>query len=144
IAAASARRLAELLASASERSTARVRAAELLRADDPEGALELLREALQSAPLHPFAALALAEACERDERWEEAAEAWEDAAKASEVRSRAAALAYRAGLIWEERLGDTERARRAYEQAAERDVGHADLFDRLRRILEAAGAHERL
>src|SRR5690606_5230722 len=107
-----------------------------VRATDPEASLELLREAVQSAPLHPFASALLAEAYERDERWEDAAEAWEDAAKASEVRTRAASLAYRAARLWEERVGNEARARAAYEQAAERDVTYGDLFERLRAILE--------
>src|SRR5690606_36754720 len=118
--------------------------AQIVRATDPEASLELLREEVQSATLHPFASALLAEACERDQHWEDADEAWESAAKASDVRTRAASLAFCAARLWEERVGNEGRARAAYEQAAERDVTYGDLFERLRAILEAAIAHERL
>ncbi len=144
VALVAARKLAELLAGADERASARVRAAELARATDLEGALALLREAVHASPMHPVAAAELARTCESAERWEEAAEAWEAAAKATEVRTRAAALFHRAGRIWLEQLGEKERARGALEQASERDVTHADVFDRLRLLLEAANDRARL
>ncbi len=140
-AADAARRLAELLATASERASARVRASELMA---PEDALAILAEASRSAPQHPIASSTLAQACERAEHWEEAAEAWEQAARASEVREHGAAYFDRAGRLWETRLQNKERARRAYEAASERDVTHGDLFERLRAILKADGDRERL
>ncbi|HEY8427882.1 MAG TPA: tetratricopeptide repeat protein, partial [Sandaracinaceae bacterium] len=142
---AAAQKLAELLGSADERASARVRAAEIARKRrDTRTALALLREAVATAPHHPRAAEELARTCELEELWKEAAEAWEAAARSSEVRAHAAALFYRAGRIWQERLDDAERARQAFEQASERDVTHADVFDRLRELLEAAGDRERL
>lgn len=144
VALVAARKLAELLAGADERASARVRAAELARATDLEGALALLREAVHASPMHPVAAAELARTCESAEGWEEAAEAWEAAAKATEVRTHAAALFHRAARIWQEKLGEKARARGALEQASERDVVHADVFDRLRVLLEAAGDRARL
>jgi lipopolysaccharide biosynthesis regulator YciM len=137
-----ARRIAELLSGANERASARLRAAELLQGTP--SALELLQGATQSAPLHPVAAQSLAEAAEEVERWAEAAQAWEEAGRASEVRARAAAFFLRAGRLWEERLGDREKALKAYELATMRDVGHADAFQRYAALLEAAGDKARL
>lgn len=139
-----AKRLAALLSGAQERGSARVRAAELLLESSPDEALELLRDAVHSAPQHPSAARSLAEACEAREAWEDAAQAWETAAAANEVRTQAAELYYRAGRIWEEKANDKDRARAAYELASERDVTHGDLFDRLRGLLEQSGDRERL
>ncbi|MCZ7679167.1 MAG: hypothetical protein M5U28_10610 [Sandaracinaceae bacterium] len=114
------------------------------RAPRTSRARSLLREAVHAAPMHPVAAAELARTCESADRWEEAAEAWEAAAKATEVRTHAAALFHRAGRIWLEQLGEKERARGALEQASERDVTHADVFDRLRLLLEAANDRARL
>ncbi|HJL16177.1 MAG TPA: hypothetical protein RMH99_10995 [Sandaracinaceae bacterium LLY-WYZ-13_1] len=138
-----ARALASLLASPEERASARVRAAELLAAVDAEAGLDLLREALSASPHHPTAAEALAEACEEAAALEEAAEAYETAGRGCEVRQRAAALFYRAGDLWT-RLEAPERARAAFELASEADVTHADLFDRLHGLLEAADDKARL
>jgi tetratricopeptide (TPR) repeat protein len=137
-------RLAELLTGEEERAVARLRAAELSRSSDPEGAVALLRAAVAGSPHHPTAAEELAETCELAGEWREAAEAWEGLARATGVRTRSAERFYRAGRMWEERLSDPERARAAYTEASERDVTHGDVFDRLAGILQRAGDHESL
>jgi tetratricopeptide (TPR) repeat protein len=137
-------RLAELLPGDEERAVARLRAAELSRAHDPQSALQLLRDAVASSPHHPTAAEELAETCELAGEWRDAAEAWERMARATEVRPRAAERFYRAGRIYQDHLGDLDRARAAFEEASERDVTHADLFDRLCEILQETGQTDRL
>ncbi len=136
--------LAELLAGKAERAAAQMRAAELWQGQDWQAAAKLLREAVEAAPDHPGAAEALAEACEHTKSFAEAAEAWELAAGACQVRARAADLYHRAGVLWQDKLSDIARARAAYEKAAERNVTHADVFERLRVILSEAGDRQRL
>jgi tetratricopeptide (TPR) repeat protein len=93
---------------------------------------------------HPTAPEHLARLAEGAGRFEEAAAAFEQAARRSRVRERGRELWYRAGCLWQDRLGRDERARAAFTVVAGSDVGFEDVFERLRRLLEAAGDRQAL
>ena len=60
------------------------------------------------------------------------------AAEAALDDNHRTSLLYRAGLLFEEPLASPDRALEAYTKASELHVGYRDLFDRSRRLLEAA------
>ncbi|MFK7990298.1 MAG: hypothetical protein AB8I08_30030 [Sandaracinaceae bacterium] len=125
--------LTEAFASPFEVASLHLRAAEL---GGPDTALANLRAAVEICPTHPLAAEALGHTAQAEGDLEAAAAAFQAAAPNAEVRRRAAELFYRAGVIYQDELGDLERARTALEPASERDVTYEDVFDRLKQLLE--------
>ena len=129
---------------AMERSAELLDAAEAVAiAEGPGAAALLLAPTAQLRPDDPITA-------ERRGTWLRAAGEHHDAGVALSVAARtvgdpihAVRLYYEAGRAFED-AGDASAASDAYEQAAELDVRYHDLFDRARRLLEAAGEPARL
>jgi tetratricopeptide (TPR) repeat protein len=74
----------------------------------------------------------------------EAAEALEAAATAYRVTEHQVDAWLQAAILWQDRVNDQERAIRALEEATERDVTHADAFERLHSIYLARGETSKL
>ncbi|AKF08213.1 hypothetical protein [Sandaracinus amylolyticus] len=113
-------------------------------AGDFAGAASVLATAVEASPDHPFAAERLARLREGAGDARGAAEALAIAARAAHVPGRAASLWYRAGVLWQDTIGDEELALEALTEASKVDVGHLDVFDRLRNLLELREDHAAL
>ena len=72
-----------------------------------------------------------------------AAEAFVEAAKLSPDETYAAAFWYEAGCLLQDKHED-ERALAAFEHVAAVDITHRSVFARMRELLEARGANQRL
>ncbi|MFW6050992.1 MAG: tetratricopeptide repeat protein, partial [Myxococcota bacterium] len=118
-----------------EQTSLRTRTAEALEeaTGEAEAAAEL-GPALEATPEHPAAAESLARLREAAEDPRGAAEAYEAAARAAHLPKRRVALWYRAGVLWQDELGEPERAIEALGHVAELDVTHQDAFERLRAL----------
>lgn len=111
-----------------ERAAFALEAAHLLqRADDPGRALE----ALNTASDHPLALEAEAELLRAAKRWEDAAAVYEEAAVHAKDSQRAASLWRATACIFEEELGDRERALQAWVTAANTNITYLDIYRRL-------------
>jgi tetratricopeptide (TPR) repeat protein len=129
---------------AMERSAELLDAAEAVAiAEGPGAAALLLAPTAQLRPDDPITA-------DRRGIWLRAAGEHHDAGVALSVAARtvgdpihAVRLHYEAGRAFED-AGDAAAASDAYERAADLDVRYHDLFDRARRLLEAAGEPARL
>jgi tetratricopeptide (TPR) repeat protein len=119
-----------------------LRLAEAVSTDDTDldaSARELLEPALARAPRHPTLAEELARVYERTGSHERAAETYELAAEAADVPNRKAAFWYRAGLLWQNSVGNDRRAAANYSRVAEIDVCYADVFGRLQHLFTEYG-----
>lgn len=104
-----------------------------------DAARALLQRAIQQAPTHLVALTTLADVLEEMGAIKEAAEALEAAATAYRVPEHQVEAWLQAAVLWQDRVNDTERAIQALEEATERDVTHADAFERLHSIYLARG-----
>ena len=68
-----------------------------------------------------------------------AARHYENAARLAQVPQHALALWHRAGMLWHDEVGDQAKALQALQRAGEIDITFADIFDRLRRLLDDHG-----
>lgn len=126
----------ERLDGPNETTSLRLRAAEVI--EQTEGAKEAERElapALDTTPEHAVAAEVLGRLREAAGDWQGAAQAYETAAEATAVPRRQVALWYRAGVVWQDEADDPAKAVAALQRAAEVDVKHRDVFERLRVLL---------
>jgi cellulose synthase operon protein C len=128
-------KIASLLSEPVERAAYALRAAETLEATAPARALADLESYLLAAPRHPLALPALARLYRASASPESAAEALLRAAELAPVPERAAELFYAAGVMYDDDLGDSERAVAALSRVTDIDVCFADAFSRLRRLL---------
>ena len=136
--------VAELAATPDEQAALAVPLAELTaELEDAATAAQLLAPHAAAHPAHPTVLEAQADLLRKAGNAPEAAAAFERAAGATSVDARRAELLYAAGRAWED-ASDEAAALAAYEQAVDVDVTFADLFERTRRLLEAAGARDRL
>ncbi|MCS6797487.1 MAG: hypothetical protein NZ898_02970 [Myxococcota bacterium] len=137
--------LHETAREATDRATYALRLAELgARSSDPSRALRWLRRACEHVPAHPVAAEKLARALDAAGAAAEAAEAYEAAAASARVPTHVAALRYAAGRIWQDRVGDRDRAIGALSSVVQLDPAHLDAFDRLRALLAETQQDARL
>lgn len=104
------------------------------RLDD---ARELLDAALAAVPEHPIALARMAALDERGGRYEAAAEALEASAAQHVAPEHRRQLFARAGILWLDRVGNTERAKAALERAVEIDVHDVESFERLQALYVA-------
>ena len=101
----------------------------------PAEAVERLSAARELTPVHPTLIETLAEAHEAAGNLAEAADLFEESARQSQTRERNARLHYRAGVLLQERIQAPDRAREAYQRAAEADIGFKDVQARLEQLL---------
>jgi tetratricopeptide (TPR) repeat protein len=117
-----------------------LRAAEALERVSPARAAAALAPHVAAAPQHAVAHEALGRLRQAADDAAGAAHDFEQAAAASASHTRRARLWYRAGVLWQDAIGDDARARRALSAVVAIDVTHQDSFERLRRLL--LGAHD--
>jgi tetratricopeptide (TPR) repeat protein len=103
--------------------------------EGPGPSARTLKPASDALPSHPTAPEALALYLERAQDAHSAGEALEVASRAARVPGRVAALAYRAGVLWQEGARDFERALACFERALSIDVAYLDAFERAASIL---------
>ncbi len=116
-------------------ATLYVRAAEAAaRLGQREDAIALLDQATERMPEHLVALTTRADVLEASGDAERAAEALEAAARVSAVARHQLEAWYQAGVLWLDRAANPARARAALGHAAQIDVTHADVFDRLRSL----------
>lgn len=119
-----------------QRAALALDASELLRREmEPGRALE----ALNTAADHPLALETEALLLKDAKRWSDAAATFQEAAERAKDRSRAASLLREAACIFEEALGDEERATAAFEAAANADITCRDVYRRLATLYREAG-----
>ncbi len=109
-------------------------------ADDLEAAERWYQRALSQMRGHLGAAAGLGLLLEQQERWRERAELAEQTTSSLESTRELAAALFAAGVLWEDKVGDTDRAARLYERALQVQTGHPQAYGRLRAIHEAAKA----
>lgn len=128
------------------RATKAIRAAASLALQEGQAAraADMLEEAVLSAPEHPMAGefLAHLRASIGDSR--KAAEALEIAARAAHLPERRAALWYQAGILWQDTMGDEDRAVSALLSTSHIDADYLDSFERIRDLLELREDHPTL
>ena len=98
-------------------------------------AVERLTAARELTPVHPTLVETLAEAHEAAGNLAEAADLFEESARLSHTKQRAARLHYRAGILLQERIQAPDRAREAYQRAADADIAFKDVQARLEQLL---------
>ena len=140
---ASLRQLADLDDDPLAKVTHALRAAEVRvkESGSQGGAAELGR--LDSLADHPVALALLGVWRARAGYVLPAAEALAAAAKGTKAPPQSAALWYETGCLFQDEHED-DRALAAFEEVARFDLTHADLFDRMRRLLTARRDHARL
>lgn len=110
-----------------------------LRRDDPGAAERAFREALAHSQSHISALFGLGRLLEQQGRWQERAELAEAEAGALESNPGLADALFRAGVLWEDRVGDVQRAIPLYRRVQKIQPGHAETYGRLHAILTGAG-----
>ncbi|MFT3921112.1 MAG: hypothetical protein QM778_01125 [Myxococcales bacterium] len=118
-----------------ELSTLAVQAVALLARTPGSGATEALGAMRELVPTHPTLVETLAEAHEANGQLAEAADLFAEAARSSHTKRRVARLNYRAGILLQEQLNAPDRAREAYQRAAEADIAYKDVQARLELLL---------
>jgi tetratricopeptide (TPR) repeat protein len=137
--------LAERMERPHEAATLLLRAAQSARrAGDDEGARALLERAAEAAPEHVLVHLELAAVLESAGEHALAAARLEEAANVSALPAERQLSAYRAAVLWLEKVGDASRGRQALEAVAEIDPSYEDVFARLQAIYVAEGARAEL
>lgn len=122
-----------------ERAAHALRAAEVLESAAPARAVRELGEALLAAREHPLAIEQLARLHKAAGDALAAAHAFERAAGLTSDPRRSATLHYSAGVLFQDELGDPERALENLAWTARTDVLFADTFARLSQLLLASG-----
>jgi tetratricopeptide (TPR) repeat protein/uncharacterized protein HemY len=137
------RALAELTSAPMEKATYCLRAAGHRSAEGgaQAAAAELGRE--EGVLAHPVAAALLGHYRATAGYALAAAEAFSEAAKLSPDETYAAAFWYEAGCLLQDKHED-ERALAAFEHVVAVDITHRSVFARMRELLEARGANQRL
>ncbi len=116
-------------------STLCLRAAETAaRLTQREEARLLLNQSIERMPEHLVALTTRTDILEASGDGPAAAAALEAVAQASSVERHRLEAWYQAGLIWLDRAGNAERGGAALEHAANIDVTHGDVFERLRQL----------
>jgi cellulose synthase operon protein C len=142
---AAAQRLANQTTRPLEIATLTLRAAEAAtRAGDHTLARDLFMRAAQAHPTHLVVHRALGELSEQMSDAATAAEAWEAVATLSGVAEHQLEANYRAAVLWIDDVKDLARGRAALEAAAQLDITHQDVFQRLQGIYVAASDREAL
>jgi tetratricopeptide (TPR) repeat protein len=126
------------IADPSEQASYAMRAAEALEPVSAARAVQALERYALAVPEHTLAHETLGRLRQAEGEATRAAHAYEQAALASPTRRREARLFHRAAVLWQEAVGDDQRARRALEAVVAIDVLHRDAFARLKNLLEAA------
>jgi len=111
-------------------------AARLERFEEARG---LLERAVELLPEHFVALTTYAEILEATRQYEAAATVLQTLAQACQVDRHRAEAWHQAGILWQDRLGNRERACAALEQAAELDPSEEDVFTRLQALYVEGG-----
>jgi len=137
--------LSERAGRAIDAATLALRSAEAAaRAGHDDRAKSLLERVLELVPEHLVALEEQARVLERTGAHSAAAETLEALAEQSGVESHQLEYWYRAGILWAEKVDDAARAEAALEHAAELDLTHADVFERLRGLFVAREERSKL
>ena len=145
IAAASDQELVSRTDRAPERATLALRAAESFQAaGNMDSARELFELSVGAAPTHPLAHLGFAGLLEKVGDAEAAAHELEAAADLISTPAWKAEIDYRAGVLYEDKLHDADKARGAFERVFVLDPKNDDVFARLRKLYVSAGARGEL
>jgi len=115
-----------------ERAAYALRAADVLQSGDPEQVRADVVQALGRAHEHPLAVEQLAHLHLAANDVAAAAYSFERAARSSAAAARRAELHYTAGVLFQDQLGDLQRAIDNLAQAAQTDLSYKDTFARLR------------
>lgn len=139
-------RLIDLAESPEARSALRLELAEMneQRFDAVDTAVDLLQTILDEEPGHSEAVVKLSHLYEKEQRDEELAELLtRQIESASDRGDTDAELTFRVrlGEVYDSRLGDREKAIRAYRAVLERDARHQGALTALARLYEAAEDH---
>lgn len=128
-----------------DQATHALRAAEAAVAlEDLELAQTLLEQARDHLPTHLVVLSTLVQVLQAQDKHEQAAETLEQLAEASLVKTHQALAYYQAAGHWLDHVKNVERGMRALEQAAERDINHADTFTRLQTLYVARKERDKL
>jgi Tfp pilus assembly protein PilF len=139
------RELSQRTARPAESAALSLRAAEAAtRLGKLDEARTLLDRAVELCPQHYVALTTHAEILELVADYTAAAEAWERAASASAIAEHQLSGWHQAGVLWQDRVGDVERAEYALEKATLLDIKHEDAFNRLRSAYVARGESAKL
>ncbi|MBN1655207.1 MAG: hypothetical protein JXA30_15670 [Deltaproteobacteria bacterium] len=122
-----------------ERASIALCAAEQASGEVLDDVMEKLGQAVAEAADHPVAAEELGSLLEKTGKSAEAARAYEMAAAHAHNSEREARLWRQAAVIWQDELGDNERARAALVRAKDADLMCGDVFSRLRSLLRESG-----
>ncbi|MBL8740446.1 MAG: tetratricopeptide repeat protein, partial [Myxococcales bacterium] len=134
------RELMELTGRPSERATLALRAAQAVRAGgDMEGARQLLDEAVTLVPEHVVARVELAAVLRDEGEFAKAAMELETAAEGVGSPAWKQDLDLQAALLWQDNVGDVDKARAALERVAAVDPNNVAVFERLRNIYVQKG-----
>ena len=106
----------------------------------PQNALEVL----DAARSHPLAREIEARLLHAAERWEDAAAVYQDAASRAKDSHRAASLWREAACLFENEIGDQERAIKAWVASANCDIRYLDVYRRLAALYESRGDFDAL
>ena len=128
--------ISRLLDDPIERASYAIRAAEALEPMSNAEALSMLLAAGELDPNHPIVDEELGRLSQRSGELARAAEYYERAAGQAASERRAVRLWTTAATIYQDELGQLERARHALEQALAIDLQHPQAFDRMTRLLE--------
>jgi tetratricopeptide (TPR) repeat protein len=109
------------------------------RTGDEARARAYLDRALEADPQHPTALASVAELRRHAGDWRGAAETIEIMASGQAVPEHRLEDWHAAAVLWLDRVGDLVRGRAALDNAAEIDLGYADVFERLVALARAAG-----
>ncbi len=132
--------LAPTMSHALERAAFSLRAAWMMeQTDNLPQAANYLEKALQGECSHNVAFEELARLCMQAKEAKSAARYYESAALLARVPRHALALWHRAGMLWHDEVGDQPKAIHALGKAAAIDISYADVFNRLRRLLDDHG-----
>jgi tetratricopeptide (TPR) repeat protein len=131
----------DALAAPADRTARLLRVAHLrdARLGDSDGATAACRAAVEASPRDPEALRVLGTLLVRTGRWEEAVDALSREAALVADRERRLELVERAARILDDRLGDPERARAAWEAARALDPRRPDPLRALGRLHARAG-----
>ena len=130
----------------SERVAMMHRIAELAedRAGDHQGALEWLERALLESPLDEQAAAEVERLASMLDRWDQLANTYADVLASTQDRQVAVEVGKRQARIYEQELGDVERAVQSYLFLLRFDETDQDALEALDRLYTEHGAHEAL
>lgn len=133
-------RASALVSDPREKATFALRAGEVLLAlGDVTEAVTALEQSVAAYPQHPVALTWLAFARQAREDFAGAAEALEALGRTVGRPAHAVEAFHRAAVLWQDRVGNTDRALTALKEVLARDPAHGDAFQRACQLLAERG-----